>query len=92
MERRHYQSTNSVVRAEPVTTRVGTAVLDLVKGLVKVAKKLPTLLYVRVAVRVAIGLLLMRIRRMGSEAEDARNAAHDGLEWVAILGMGNEKC
>ena len=92
MKRRHYQSTNSVVRAEPVTTRVGTAVLDFVERLVKVAKELLTLLHVRVAVRVAIGFLLMRLRRMGSEAEDARNAAHDGLEWVAIFAMRNEKC
>ena len=83
MKRRQYQSTNSVVRAEPVTTRVGTAVLDLVERLVKLAKKLLTLLQVRVAVRMAIGLMLMRLRRAGSEAEDARNAAHDGLEWVA---------
>ena len=55
MDRRHYQSTNSIIRAEPVTTRVGTAVLDLVERLVKIAKKLLTLLYVRVAVRVAVG-------------------------------------
>ena len=83
MKRRQYQSTNSVVRAEPVTTRVGTAVLDLVERLVKIAKKLLTLLQVRVAVRMAIGLTLMRLRRIGREAEDARNAAHDGSEWVA---------
>ena len=50
VERRHYQSTNSVVRAEPVATRVGTAMLDLVERLVKVAQKLLTLLHVRVAV------------------------------------------
>ena len=79
MKRRHYQSTNSVVRAEPVATRVGTAMLDLVEGLVKIAQKLLTLLHVRVAVRVAIGLVLVRLRRMGLEAEDARNAAHDGV-------------
>ena len=83
MKRRQYQSTNSVIRAEPVTTRVGTAVLDLVERLVKIAKKLLTLLQVRVAVRVAIGLMLMRLRRTGSEAEDARDATHDGLELVA---------
>ena len=79
VERRHYQSTNSVVRAEPVTTRVGTAVLDLVERLVKIAKKLFTLLQMRVTVRVAIGLVLMWPRRVGLEAEDARNAAHDDL-------------
>ena len=62
MKRRHYQSTNSIVRAEPVTTGVGTAVLDLVERLVKIAKKLLTLLQVRVAVRVAIGLMLMRLQ------------------------------
>jgi hypothetical protein len=78
--RRHYQSTNSVIRAEPVTTRVGTAVLDLVERLVKIAKNLLTLLHVRVAVRMAIGLVLMRFRRMGLEAEDARNAAHNDIE------------
>lgn len=83
MKRRQYQSTNSVIRAEPVTTRVGTAVLDLFERLAKIAKKLLTLLQVRVAVRMAIGLMLMRLRRTGSEAEDARNAAHDGPEWVA---------
>ena len=83
MKRRQYQSTNSVIRAEPVTTRVGTAVLDLVERLIKIVQKLLTLLQVRVAVRVAIGLMLMRLRRTGSEAEDARNAAHDGSEWVA---------
>ena len=54
--------------------------LDLVKRLVKIAKKLLTLLHVRVAVRNAIELMLMRLRKTGSEAEDARNAAHDGLE------------
>ena len=79
MERRHYQSTNSVVRAEPVATRVGTAVLDLVERLVKVVKKILTLLQMRVAVRVAIGLVLARLWRVGLQAEDARNAAHDGL-------------
>jgi hypothetical protein len=82
MDRRHYQSTNSIIRAEPVTTRVGTAVLDLVERLVKIAKKLLTLLYMRVAVRVAIGLLLVRFWRVGLEAKDTRNAAHDGLERV----------
>ena len=80
MKRRHYQSTNSVVRAEPVATRVGTAVLDLLERLVEIAKKLLTLLRVHVAVRVAIGLLLVRFWRVGLEAKDARNAAHNVLE------------
>ena len=44
MKRSHYQSTNSVIRAEPVTTSVGAAMLDLVERLVKIVKKLLTLL------------------------------------------------
>jgi hypothetical protein len=81
VKRDDYQSTNSVVRAEPVATGVWTAVLDLLERLVKITKKLLTLLHVRVAVRVAIGLVLLRFRGVRLEAEDARNAAHDGLGW-----------
>jgi len=62
-----------------VATSVGTAVLDLVERLVKIMEKLLTLLQVRVAVCVAIGLVLMRFRRVGFEAENTRDAAHDDL-------------
>lgn len=59
-KRGNYQSTNSVVLAEPVSTSIGTAVLDLVERLVEIVKKLLTLLQMRVAVGMAIGLVLRR--------------------------------
>lgn len=59
-KRGNYQSTNSVVLAEPVSTSIGTAVLDLVERLVEIVKKLLTLLHMRAAVGMAIGLVLKR--------------------------------
>lgn len=76
-KRGNYQSTNSVILAEPVSTSIGTAVLDLVERLIEIVKKLLALLQVRVAVGMVIGVFLRRRWRVGLQADNAGYSAHD---------------
>lgn len=62
-----YQSTNSVVRADPMTASVRSAVFDLVKRLVEIAAELFVLLLMRrficAAIRRAINVAIRCGRR-----------------------------
>lgn len=73
-----YQSTNSVVFAEPVAAGVWATVLDLVEGLVEGVEKVLAFGGGGVAVGIGLLLVMVRVLEVAFQGEDAGYAAHDG--------------